>query len=524
MKNLVICCAFLLLTVPCQAQVTCDPNIPADVNNDCLVDFHDFALIASNWHQAGPTEPNQSWVARYNGPMNNSDKAAAVIADDHGNVYVTGESVGAGGECDYATIKYDSDGNEVWLARYDGDANSSDGATAIALDGAGNVYVTGYSKGPGTDADYATIKYDADGNEVWVTRYDGEPNKYDKAAAIAVDDSCNVYVTGCSDGPGTGADYVTIKYDADGNEVWAARYNGPAGNGSDKAWDLVIDDACNVYVTGSSKGTFEDYATVKYDADGNEVWVRRYNGPGNGRDAGKALTIDDACNVYVTGYAYVSDTNWCDYATIKYTSDGNELWVRLYDGCAYNSDEASDIAVDRFGGVYVTGLSWGSGSVFDCDYATVKYDSEGSEVWAAGYDGPAHDWDEPVALAVSDPNCVYVTGCSEGVGTSGDYATVKYDGDGNEVWVARYNGPGNGLDDAYDMAVDRFGNIYVTGCSDNLSLNPDYATIKYSPQGTCLAQITGDINRDCVVDLGDLAILAVHWLDCNLDPPDACSD
>ena len=78
---------------------------------------------------------------------------------------------------------------QEWEARYD-----NGGASTLAVDSLGNVYVTGYSTGSGTGYDYATIKYDSDGNEQWVARYDGPANENDKAFALAVDGLGNVYV------------------------------------------------------------------------------------------------------------------------------------------------------------------------------------------------------------------------------------------------------------------------------------------------------------------------------------------
>ena len=523
MKNSSCWCCFLFLAFACEARASCAYNIPADVNGDCRVDFMDLALITAHWHLEGPTEPNQLWLAKYDGPTHNSDGATALAIDDRGNVYATGHSYGSGDlYCDYVTVKYDSNGSQVWLARYDGDANRSDGAAAIALDDACNVFVTGWSEGAGTSCDYATIRYDPNGKRIWVARYDGPDNGFDKATDLVADDSCNVYVTGYAYWSGAADyDYITIKYDANGTQLWKARYNGP-GNYSDKAYAIAIDDACNVYVTGLSyhASTYWDCTTIKYDPNGNQLWAARYNGPGGGIDAGFDIALDDACNVYITGYAYGSDVNLYDYATIKYEPNGNQLWASLYNGPGNNYDEACDIALDASGAVYVTGRSWGVGS--DFDYATVKYDGDGNEVWAARYDGPAHDRDEAAALAVREPNCIYVTGCSRGSASSGDYATIKYDGDGNEIWVGRYNGPADEWDDAYAIALDPVGNLYVTGCSDNPGPNRDYITIRYDYNGKCLAAITGDVNMDCVVDLEDLAMAADHWLECSLDPPEQC--
>src|SRR3990172_9312933 len=83
-------------------------------------------------------------------------------------------------------------------------------------------------------------------------------------------------------------------------EAWVARYNG-LGNGLDVAYAMAVDGAGNVYVTGGSFVHFligSDYVTIKYDANGNQLWVARYNGSGNGDDVAYAMAVDGAGNVY----------------------------------------------------------------------------------------------------------------------------------------------------------------------------------------------------------------------------------
>ncbi len=229
------------------------------------------------------------WVARYDGPINAQEEAYALAVDQHGYIYVTGKTNGVYHNYDYATVKYDPDGNQVWEARYN---YGDDQAASIAVDGEGNVYVTGISNN-----DYLTVKYDADGNELWAERYDGVGNSHDEAVDLKVDESGNVYVTGRSQRQGgTNAeyDYATIKYDTDGNELWVSRYQGSAEL-RDEARALVVDKLGNVYVTGNSDGigTAADFTTIKYDADGNEVWVERYDGPGGWMDFSNAIELDD---------------------------------------------------------------------------------------------------------------------------------------------------------------------------------------------------------------------------------------
>ena len=155
----------------------------------------------------------------------------------------------------------------------------------------------------------------------WVRHYDGPGNAGDVAYSVAVDDSGNVYVTGYSWGSGTEYDLTTIKYKPNGDTAWVRRYDGP-GNSDDQAWALALDDSGNVYATGYSDRNIsaainQDYATVKYSADGTIKWITRYNGPGDMGDVAYALAVDDSGNVYVTGRSWGGSSNF-DIATIKY--------------------------------------------------------------------------------------------------------------------------------------------------------------------------------------------------------------
>jgi hypothetical protein len=215
-----------------------------------------------------------AWVRTYNGPGNGGDYAAAIAVDGAGNVYVTGYSATNAEwpyDFDYVTIKYYSDGDTAWVRRYIGPGvtgNNDDYALAIVVDGTGNAYVTGHSPGSTTGDDIATIKYEPEGDTAWVRRYNGAANDVDCGNAIALDGAGNVYVTGYSYDPVTSDDYLTIKYDPAGNIQWTIKYNG-SGSGGDYANAMAVDDTGTVYITGNSFGGWppdgmDDYATIKY--------------------------------------------------------------------------------------------------------------------------------------------------------------------------------------------------------------------------------------------------------------------
>ena len=379
-------------------------------------------------------------------------------------------------------IDADAQLNELWVSRYDGTAGSGDEFRAMAVDNLGNVYVTGKSFGPGGNRDYATIKYNPSGDSVWVRRYDGggAGNRIDEASDIKVDNLGNVYVTGSSGGLDFTSDFLTIKYDSNGDTVWTRRYSHSTGS-NDNANSLAIDEMGFVYVTGRTNG---DYLTVAYDASGLLQWASTYNGLGNDRDIARKI-IYKSGSLYVTGTSrntFNSSTS-ADYTTIKYNTSGDSAWVQRYNGPGDNYDEPTSIAVDSMGNIYVTGFSRNTSVGSSSDYLTIKYNAFGDSLWVARYDGPLSGMDEANDIAVDNAGNVYVTGSS--VGTFSDYVTIKYNSSGDSLWVARYHGPFNTSNDyGHSVALDGTGSVYVTGGSQVSSISTtDVVTIKYNSSG-----------------------------------------
>jgi hypothetical protein len=272
-----------------------------------------------------------NWTGRYEGGCCTSlaNEVAAVVVDSGGNVFTSGRSPDADGIFNFETVGYSNTGMPRWTNRYDFPSwHGGSYVNALALDGSGNVVVTGYSYFTNSAYSYATIKYSNAGVPLWTNRYHIQGN-HDRAQAIAVDASGNIFVTGISTDLSIRSVYATVAYSTSGVPLWTNLYYGP-GNG-DLAQAISVDSSGNVVVTGYSYGmsSASDYASVAYSATGVPLWTNRYNAA-NGEDRAVAIAADNKGNVFVTGFSQASHVlpYNSDWATIKYAGSAPEP-VRL---------------------------------------------------------------------------------------------------------------------------------------------------------------------------------------------------
>ncbi|MBT3228202.1 MAG: T9SS type A sorting domain-containing protein [Candidatus Marinimicrobia bacterium] len=508
---------------------------------------------------------NLVWDVLFNGSAWADDWITDIALDDSGNVYVAGVSTSEDSNADYGIIKYSADGTEEWVTLFDG-ITGTDWATSIALDTAGQTYVTGVSQHYDDYIDYYTLKLDTAGTELWGIRWGASGDGDSWASDIVVDDSMNVTVTGVSYGGEFGFDYVTVQWDSTGSESWVASYTNNLFGGYDEATAMTLDSENNIIVTGvtesdsqtddivtvkydtagvelwsrifdggegiddaafylgldssgavlvgaraNSSSNLENYSILKYQSDGTDSWASQYDGPGNSLDLGVTLTTDGLSNAYVAGII-VSPTNGSDISIIKYDTTGIMEWSREYNGVSNGNDVPRDILTDPEGNVVVVGYSEGSNG--DRDIITLKYSSDGDQLWVVSYNGPAGNDDEATKMLIDNNGHIYVTGYSSGNLTNYDYTTIKYDASGNETWVARYVGPNYGTDVAVDIVMDEEENIYVTGSSYRMGMNIDYATVKYDMFGfeEWVARYNGAVNLNdyaTAIDLDNLGNIYV---------------
>ncbi len=198
----------------------------------------------------------------------NIERINGFTTDANGNIYVVGTVMDAQTGRDFMTAKLDAALDLKWISYENSGGNAHDVANAVAVDGEGNVYVTGYATTV-NGRDFMTVKYNANGSHQWTAYHNGAANQHDEGRDIVVDGEGNVFVTGHSNENGT-SDFHTFWLDAaDGSVRWNARFNS-VYNRDDRAAVLRLDGQGNLLVTGRT--TVLDFESE----EGHEVTTVKY--------------------------------------------------------------------------------------------------------------------------------------------------------------------------------------------------------------------------------------------------------
>jgi hypothetical protein len=441
-----------------------------------------------------------AWQKFYDGPRGQSDYDARLFVDADGNSYVAGITRGAAtsdNDIDIVTVKYNPAGERLWARTFAGLGDYYDRPEDIRVDAQGNVYVAGVSyRGAAFGYDYVTVKYDAAGNEQWVRYYNGPKGDTDWAYGLALDSAGNVYVTGYITSAEVSSgfffyEFATVKYDAAGNEQWVRLHSTKKYLQGHIAKDVEVDAQGNVYVTGyawlgsTGSDAAKEVITVKYSPAGGLVWSARYNGGGTAEvlDEPDGLALDSQGNVYVYGHTRFEEVRE-DFLLLKYDGASGALaWDRHW-GKPFH-DHAKDIAVDGSGNVYLTGETY-DGDYYTAtryptsDVATVKFSTSGVLLWERFYRAFPGKQDGGRHVSLDAQGNVYVGAFTEGFVNS-DIALIKYRPDGTEDWAYRYDNPWNTFDVLDAMEADASGNLYLAGSSvvvTNGASSRDLSTIK----------------------------------------------
>lgn len=441
--------------------------LAVDASGNAFVALGSFGGLESEYVCLGYSSAGaRMWTNSFNGG-DVYEAARTVAVDSNGNVLVSGESQG-----DWITIACSNDGLPLWTNRFSGIGDGADSALAVATDRRGNIVVTGYSSG-----DSATIAFSPDGMPLWTNRYSGTGSY--SGQAVAIDGHGTCFVTGPANTPGYLYSIATLAYSSVGVPLWTNTYHAPA-DGSALSTVIAVGDSGTIFVGGSDNRAGR--LLIAYSSAGVALWTNFYNGPANSSDGCSDLAVNASGDIFVAGSSYLGTIGTLDGVVVAYASSGTPLWTNTYSGLYVDDDITFALAVST-NKVFIAGSR--TGAIGGGDYLVLAYSTDGVPLWTNFYNSLAQRRDIAAGIAIDESNNVYVTGSS--LRSSGfDFATVAWSEAGVPLWTNRYDGPANGEDRPTGVAVDRRGNVFVTGWSRGLANTFDIVTIVYSNSGVPL--------------------------------------
>lgn len=380
-------------------------------------------------------EPTIEWLKQFGTSENDRDGGIAV--DSAGNVYMVGETSGTfpnqtyfGGGADMFIAKYNSAGNQVWVRQF-GTSGTDDGITedsmGIAIDSFGNIYVTG-----NTDWSANIAKYDSEGNQKWFKLIYNGTWRGDEIAVAESSGEVFIYVTGYGSFGFGLCDAFIAKFDSNGNQIWLKGF----GTG-DYEWGMgiVTDPQGNVYVTGGTYGALPncnctnqgnlDLFIVKYDSNGNQIWVKQFGT--SGWEVGYEAAIDSLGYIYVVSLTgYWDAPNGYDYLLLKYHNNGDLIWTKQFGTSA--QDFAEGIAIDSSGSIVVSGYQQSGSDYTQRDMFVAKYNSSsGEQVWFKQIGTSGCDFTQGGSIATDLSGNIYIAGSTNGIFPGQSYAGGWFD-------------------------------------------------------------------------------------------------
>jgi hypothetical protein len=306
------------------------------------------------------------WRQNLKNSLNSVNRANCLRIDTAGTCYVVGTTWLPDSTKDILIIRYDTSGTEVWRRIYDDPKHGDDIPFAMALDDSGNVVIAGMSKGSPENGDFLVVKFSPEGIPVYDKIFDGESHLYDGGTAVVCDKAGSSYATGYVTTADSGINLLILAHRTDGTLKWFRTF---ATTQMDIGNAIAIDDSCNIYVTGNVNAGphSSDIIVQKYDSTGKKKWQIIYNGIMSENDASTLIDLDDSVNVYISGFINHVNSR-ADVPVLKISrngvkrgdtffnggiadcfassinADSNEVWVTAYRN-DYNIGSKTSVAV-----------------------------------------------------------------------------------------------------------------------------------------------------------------------------------
>ncbi len=368
-------------------------------------------------------------------------------------------------------------GQLLWSTTHAGGLGLVDEAMGCDVDGTGSIYVSGFVGLSKTDADLWLRKYSAAGEVLWTHTHAGSALVKDEARGVVVDPAELVYAAGYINTSMQDNDVFVRKFAADGTPVWTKGYNGAAllGDYANAATltpqgDLLVGGVSSVLDQGN------DAWLRKYGPGGNVLWTRTHSGGAKSNDAANAIAVTEDGYIYVAGQEAVageSSNMWLG----KYDADGNLLWSRLYNGAVGKADYLNGAVAMDDGGVVVCGYETAD-SVPWRSFVR-RYDAGGLVVWTEIEDGPTLAGAVCYGLDLAANGDLLLAGAAM-EGMTREPRIRRLGADGTPRWSALIVGAGAGGSQARCVRQALDGTVVVTGAQDEGTDSRDIWVARFS--------------------------------------------
>ncbi len=433
---------------------------------------------------------SSQWETTINGNGDYGDQLHSVIADVNNNIYAVGSTVNTNTDRDWLIVKYNSQAQVIWKKIFSAPGNGPDEAKKVLIHPNGNIVVTGYGNNKSVGNDFWTMMLNPSGDTLWTRLYNSPlSNLYDEPNSMCLDGQGNIIITGDSDQDPTSFlnnDFLTVKYNATGNLIWAVKYNSPF-NDNDRSMSVSTDNSNNIYITGRAfNGTDDDVVTIKYNSSGAQQWLKNFDNGGIDRPV--SIGLDTQGKVYVA--ARSSNGTDDDYRVLCYNAQGTQQFNFSYDNAGH--DRPVEMVVIPAGGCIVTGRSDGNPATgINYDIHTIAINSSGSQQWLATYSGNAGNDDVPMSVSLASDGKVVVCGYTDGdnsANISNNIISLTYASTGGSAITQTFNGSANKDDEGHCAVFCPNGAIAVVGFTSNSALQRDAIVLLYNSNNPAAAQ------------------------------------
>ena len=382
----------------------CHDNYTGD-NCDLCIEGYEFYNVFSSPEDLDAKDLCLSSPEIVSWGTNNMDFANGFVLDSNDNIYVVGDTYGifenySSSDGEMFLSKFDKNLELKWTKQFEWKNVTGD---AITIDKENNIYITGIINGSFTNQNnelngVSLIKLDTEGNVIRKTYSEITQTTQTTARvhSMAIDENKNTYIIASKsiylENGEKERTLILKKFNSQSVEQWTKEKQ---IYGTEFSYNIAIDTQSNIYLATTTMLNLEntenhggnDILILKYDTDGNEIWIKQWGSENHDYVGGFSIKNDQ---LYITGYTNgrfepYDEVGYGDIFLIKFDTNGeiliNESWSNG------NNKHGTDIAISDNNEIYISGYSGNLSS----EFTLKKLDSNAKLIWTKQWSNTQKD-------------------------------------------------------------------------------------------------------------------------------------